>query len=92
MMFGLLVSSLPGVQFGELHYRQLESNKTAALQRNKGNYDAVMHFTQDSKSKLTWWIQNIDTPYKNITVGSPDVTLTTDASTKGWGGGCVRRE
>ena len=43
-----------------------------------------MHLTQDSKSELTWWIQNIDTAYKNITVGSPDITLTTDASTKGW--------
>lgn len=29
-VIGLLVSSLPGVQFGELHYRQLEINKTAA--------------------------------------------------------------
>ena len=84
-VIGLLVSSLPGVQFGELHYWQLEINKTAALQRNKGNYDAVMHLTQDSKSELTWWIQNIDTAYKNITVGSPGITLTTDSSTKGWG-------
>ena len=44
-----------------------------------------MHLTQYSKSELTWWIQNIDAEYKYITVGSPDVTLTTDASTKGWG-------
>ena len=54
----LLVSSLPGVQFGGLHYRQLEINKTAALQRNKGNYDA------------TWWIQHIETAFNNITVSS----------------------
>ena len=27
-VIGLLVSSLPGVQFGELHYRKLEINKT----------------------------------------------------------------
>ncbi|XP_028417151.1 uncharacterized protein LOC114541427 [Dendronephthya gigantea] len=84
-VIGLLVSSLPGVQFGELHYRQLEINKTAALQRNKGNYDAIMHLTKDSRSELTWWIQNIETSYKNITVSNPDITLTTDASTKGWG-------
>jgi hypothetical protein len=84
-VIGLLVSSLPGVQFGELHYRKLEINKTAALQSNKGNYDAVTQLTQDSRSDLIWWVQNIDTAYKNITVTSPDITLTTDSSTKGWG-------
>ena len=38
---GLLVSSLPGVQFGELHYRHLEQNNILALQTNKGDYDAL---------------------------------------------------
>ena len=84
-VIGLLVSSLPGVQFGELHYRQLEINKTVALQKNKGNYDAAMHLTLASRSELTWWIQNVETSYKNIIVPSPDIMLTTDASTKGWG-------
>ena len=84
-VIGLLVSSLPGVQFGELHYRKLEINKTAALQSNKGNYDAVTQLTQDSRSDLIWWVQNIDTAYKNITVTSPDITFTTDASMKEWG-------
>lgn len=31
-VIGLLVSSLPGVQFGRLHYRQLEKDKSRALQ------------------------------------------------------------
>ena len=84
-VIGLLVSSLPGVHFGELHYRQLEIYKTAALQKNKGNYDAAMHLTPASRSELTWWIQNVETSYKNIIVPSPDIMLTTDASTKGWG-------
>ena len=30
-VIGLIVSSLPGVQFGDLHYRQLEEDKTTAL-------------------------------------------------------------
>ena len=53
LTIGLLVSSLPGVQFGKLHYGQLEMNKMAALQTNKGNYDAVMHLIQASRSELT---------------------------------------
>ena len=84
-VIGLLVSSLPGVQFGELHYQKLEINKTAALQSNKGNYDAVTQLTQDSMSDFIWWVQNIDTAYKNKTVTSPDIIFTTDASMKGWG-------
>ena len=40
-VIGLLVSSLPGVQFGELHYRHLEQNNILALQTNKGDYDAL---------------------------------------------------
>ena len=35
-VIGLLVSSLPGVQFGRLHYRQLEKDKSWALHLAKG--------------------------------------------------------
>ena len=36
-VIGLLVSSLPAVQFGELYYRKLEVNKSNALRQNKGD-------------------------------------------------------
>ena len=42
-VIGLIVSSLPAVQFGELYYRNLEKNKVLALQANKGNYDAPLY-------------------------------------------------
>ena len=35
-VIGLLISSLPGVQYGDIHYRKLELNKTAELRDNKG--------------------------------------------------------
>ena len=41
-VIGLIVTSLPGVQLGELHYRNLEKNKIVALQTNKGNYDKII--------------------------------------------------
>ena len=44
-----------------------------------------MILTPDSRSELTWWVDNIETAFKNILVPNPDLTLTTDASTKGWG-------
>ena len=84
-VIGLIVSSLPAVQFGELYYRNLEKNKVLALQANKGNYDAPLYLSKDAKADLSWWINNVDSSFKKIVQPNPDMTLTTDASTKGWG-------
>ena len=64
-VIGLLVSSLPGVQFGELHYRHLERNKILALQANKGDYDALMSLSTKARSELHWWLTNVHTAFKN---------------------------
>ena len=84
-VIGLIVSSLPAVQFGELYYRNLEKNKVLALQASKGNYDAPLYLSKDAKADLSWWIRNVDSSFKKIVQPNPDMTLTTDASTKGWG-------
>ena len=84
-VIGLIVSSLPAVQFGELHYRNLEKNKVLALQASKGNYEAALYLSKDAKADLSWWINNVDSSFKKIVQPTPDMTLTTDASTKGWG-------
>ena len=55
-VIGLLVSSLPGLQFGELHYRHLERNKISALTINKGNYDALMSLSAKARPELHWWV------------------------------------
>ncbi len=39
------VASFPGVQYGQLHYRQLECAKIQSLKCNKGNFDAYMSDT-----------------------------------------------
>ena len=44
-VIGLLVSSLPAVQFGDLYYRRLEINKITSLRQNRGDYDAVMNLS-----------------------------------------------
>ncbi|CAH3019867.1 unnamed protein product, partial [Porites evermanni] len=84
-VIGLLVSSLPGVQFGRLHYRQLEKDKSRALQLCKGNYDGPVTLSNDSRSELEWWVNNITSSFMPITQDKPDFTLTTDASKIGWG-------
>ena len=84
-VIGLIVSSLPAVQFGELYYRNLEKNKVLALQVSKGNYDEPLYLSKDAKVDLSWWINNVDSSFKKIVQPNPDMTLTTDASIKGWG-------
>ena len=84
-VIGLIVSSLPGAQFGELHYRYLEHNKIEALRANKGDYDAFMTLSQEARAELHWWVQNVTSAFRNIMPTDPDLILTTDASNTGWG-------
>ena len=84
-VIGLVVSSPPAVQFGELYYRNPEKNKVLALQTNKGNYDAPLYLSKDAKAGLSWWINNVDSSFKKIVQPNLGMTLTTDASTKCWG-------
>ena len=77
-VIGLLVSSLPGVQFGRLHYRQPE----------KDNYDGPVTLSNDSRSELEWWVNNITSSFMPITQDKLDFILTTDASKIVWGAVC----
>ena len=84
-VLGVLVSSFPGVQFGPLHYRNLERDKISALQVNKGNFESPMTVSSEARTVLMWWISNIDSAFKLILLDPPTVIITTDASTLGWG-------
>ena len=86
-VIGLLVSSLPAVQYGELYYRKLEIDKSFALRQNKGDFDPLMTLSDNSKSELLWWITNITGSHRSLIQSNPDLVLATDASLLGWGGG-----
>lgn len=77
---GLLVSSLPAVQYGHLFYRNIEIDKNEALHMNKGNFEALMQLSPESRKDLSWWVRNLPQAYKQIDLSNPDVELTTDAS------------
>ena len=83
-VIGLLVSSLPAVQYGPLYYRSLEIDKNTALQNN-GNYEANMTLSSESVRDLSWWVTSLPTACKNVTMGNPAIEMATDASTLGWG-------
>ena len=56
-----LVSSFPGVEFGPLHYRQIENDKERNLKFNRGNYNSFMILSSDSLEEVHWWSANVQT-------------------------------
>ena len=75
-VIGLIVSSFPAVQYAQLHYRTLESEKIHALKVNAGNYEFTMTLSQMAKTELTWWIENIDMASRPIMFGNSNITIT----------------
>ena len=58
-VIGKVVSALPGVEFGRLHYCNLERDKIYALSANQGDYDALMQLFPAAKEELNWWCDNV---------------------------------
>ena len=71
--------------FGPLFYRDLEMAKTEALKLNRGSYDSTMVLSDDMKSELQWWVDNLETASSPISNGNPDIVIDTNASLIGWG-------
>ena len=84
-VLGLLTSSLPGVLYGPLHYKSLEMDKTQALKSNQGNFDSIMALSGEAVADLKWWINSVEETYKPVKQRETQITMTTDASKKGWG-------
>ena len=84
-VIGTLVSNFPGVQFGPLHYRSLERDKTRALAINGGNYQGFMQLSVTSSNELSWWIANMPNAKRCIYHPTPSMVIQSDASKQGWG-------
>lgn len=82
---GYCVSCFPGVEFGKLHYREMERDKSAALKMCCGNYDGPITLSQGAKQEIHWWLDNAQYCHRKISHSNADIVLQTDASTQGWG-------
>ncbi len=87
-VIGKIVASFPGVMYGPLYYRALEHDKSLALKKAKGNFDATMSLSQEAKKELWWWVKNVETAYQTLSRKEPQHHITTDASLSGWGAEC----
>ena len=56
---GSIISYIPAIQYGKLHYRDIENEKIIALKENRGNFDASMKLTKAAIVQLK------DPPYWN---------------------------
>ncbi len=84
-VIGKMVAAFPAVEYGPLHYRNMEIDKTAALKANKGHFDRPMNISGAAITDIQWWIENVQISSKVIFRGTPELTLESDASGSGWG-------
>lgn len=84
-VLGLMVSTFTAVDYGPLHYRNIEREKIKALKSSRGDFDGLMLISGTIKSDLQWWIDNLAHQKRYIDHGNPDHQIITDASLLGWG-------
>lgn len=91
-VIGLCVSTFSAVEYGPLHYRELEREKILALKEKKGNFEANMCITPTMKIELRWWIENVSSQTRKIRHDNADLVIITDASLSGWGAHCNKQK
>ena len=83
---GKFSSCFIGVPTGKLHFRHLERDKSKALIRTGWKFDKVMVLSEEAKSEITWWKNNISSSFSPIFRDNPQSVLKTDAAKSiGWG-------
>ena len=84
-LIGTMISYLPGVEFGKMHYRQLEHCKIEALKYAKGNFNSNMILSKQAIEDIHWWIHNVKSQTSHIIKPTPTVFISTDSSGTMWG-------
>ena len=85
-LIGKMVAAEPGVKYAPLYYKTMEIERDQALKISQGNFDAKMNVSNQTKESLNWWIANIDTTYRPISLGPPNRKIESDSSMIGYGG------
>ncbi|WAQ94142.1 hypothetical protein MAR_006613 [Mya arenaria] len=76
------------VPYWILYTKVLEQDKTSALKYNKGNFNSHMTLSAESLIDLDWWLRAVKNSGAPLYRDKPVISLTTDASSKGWGAVC----
>lgn len=84
-LIGKLVASEPGVMYAPLYYKVLEIEKDEKLKAAKGNFDSRMTLSEKSQQCLHWWVENVRTAFKPISLPNVDRIIESDSSSFGYG-------
>ena len=82
-VIGKIMASFPRVMYGPLYYRYLEGDKSLALKKENGDFDAYMVFSTQARSELQWWVDNVEVAYQTLAREAPKEKIFTDASLSG---------
>ena len=85
-LVGKLVAAEPGVKYTPLHYKPLELQRDLELKKNRGNFDKTMTLSQQSTTCFQWWVDNVKSACRPISIGTPKRKIETDSSMSGYGG------
>lgn len=85
-MIGKMVAAEPGVKYAPIYYKSMEIERDQALKLSCGNFDATMNISTETKQCLRWWIKNIETTFRPISLLPPNRKIETDSSMIGYGG------
>lgn len=84
-MVGSIVSCCPAVKYGFAHTKSLEREKFLALEKNNGNYDALMKLSNNIKEDLLWWRLNVQKSQNSLKMLDFQREIFSDSSLTGWG-------
>lgn len=84
---GSLVACCPALKYSPVYIKNFERQKYLALEKNNGNFDAIMKI-QSEKGDFKWWERNIEIGFNLIEMPEYHLEIFSDASLTGWGAVC----
>ena len=84
-LIGLIIAFSQAFSYAEAYVKNLERDKVQALAKSRGDFDAWMTLSQESRDEIEWWLVNIGKSGRPVRRGEPDLVVYTDASMDGWG-------
>ena len=87
-LIGLLSSTVQAILPGKIQFRFLQQEQISSL-KNQGSYQGYVILGNLARHEFLRWIENIRLSNgRKIQQQEPQLTIQTDASTKGWGAHC----
>ena len=88
-LLGLLEPYRQAIWKAPVHFSHLQAQLIQDLQKHNHQYNVRTSLTQASKTKLKWWLTNLQQVNgSQIVAPPPHIVIFTDASKKGWGAIC----